>query len=277
MFPRITPCRRKRDGTRIVPPTSQSSKGSNAYNRLLAEVAKNTENRRKIEDQIYKFETHYLEEASKISYIAKAVRTSSRSLEAIDADRMARRNHSVIKPRDRIFSRSSYTSPLYQTGGPLHHEYLSLFEKTEPTIPEDPTTVRADSPDFSILDLGQSGNPRQTNRKKSAFDTSSEEEEDDQDGNESVMDDASEAGGIHEDEDNFDDDGIIDDDNEDSQGAYSPMPRRMSSMSRIRMSSGSLSPSLISHRRRTTATDMDFPIRARKGSTNKIFNKRRRQ
>jgi|UniRef100_A0AC35GUP8 hypothetical protein len=273
MFPRITPCRRKRDGTRVVPPTSHSSKGSNAYNRLLAEVAKNTENRKKIEDQIYKFETHYLEEASKISYIAKAVRTSSRSLEAIDADKMARRNQSVIKPRDRIFSRSSYTSPLYQVGGPLHHEYLSLFEKVDPTIPED-SGVRADSPDFSILDLGQTANPRQSNRKKSAFDTSSEEEEDDQDGNESILDDASEVGGIHDDEDNFEED-MIDDDNEDSQGAYSPMSRRMSSINRMRISSGSLSPSLVSHRRRTTTTDMDFPLRARKGSTNKIFKRRR--
>lgn len=117
-----------------------------------------------------------MEEAAKISYIAKAVRTSSRSLEAIDADRIARRNHHVIKPRDRIFSRSSYTSPLYQPGGPLHQEFLDLFKKSEPTIAED-NNVRADSPDFTMLDLNQSANPRTVKRKKSAFDTSSEEEE----------------------------------------------------------------------------------------------------
>lgn len=209
-----------------------------------------------------------MEEASKISYIAKAVRTSSRSLEAIDPERMGRRNQLVIKPRDRIFSRSSYTSPLYQVGGPLHHEYLALYEKAEPVIPED-TNVRPDSPDFTMLDLSQAGNPRQMNPKKSAFDTSSEEEDDDQDGTESV-DDVSE--GTHDEEDTNFDDEIIDDDGEDSQaGAYSPMPRRMS---RIRMSSGSLSPSLIP-RRRTTTTDMDFPIRARKSSTIKITKRRR--
>lgn len=212
------------------------------------------ESRRKLDDQIFKFETHYLEEASKISHLTKALKNPSRTLESLETDRLYRKNMNVIKPRDRIFSRSSFTSPLYDPSGPLHDELTSLREIDNIS----PVEERIPSPlQFGLTEVSKMGHRKV---EKTVFDTSSEDEDYDGDGVDSVIDDAASEGTAHDDDDPaYDVDSMVDEDNEDSNASMFGTRR----MSRHRIDSGSVSPSLT---KRRMTTDSDYSIKSRRSA-----------
>uniref|UniRef100_A0AC34Q3N6 Chromatin modification-related protein MEAF6 n=2 Tax=Panagrolaimus sp. JU765 TaxID=591449 RepID=A0AC34Q3N6_9BILA len=254
------PPRRGRDGALLA--TNQKAKTKQSemnLQRIKSTIDEWKESRRKLDDQIFKFETHYLEEASKMHQLAKILKNPTRSLETLETDKLLKRSVTFIKPRDRIFSRSSFTSPLYDPTGPLYDELVALKE-LDPR--ESPIEQRGESPDF-MLTFGEESKPRVVRQmEKTVFDTSSEEEDYDPDGADSMLDDAASVGTAQDDDDPaFDVESMADDDGEDSNsGVFSS--RRMS---RIRMSSGSVSPSsLTPTRRRMAKNDLDADFRLRR-------------
>lgn len=209
-----------------------------------------------------------MEESSRISYLTKALKNPSRTLESLENDRLTRKGVTAIKPKDRIFSRSSFTSTLYDSNGPFYDELQSLRELDPRGSPEG---ERTDSPDF-MLGLAEKVRPIRQN-EKSVLDTSSEEEDFDPDG-ESVLDDAASEGTAQEDDDpSFDVESIGEDDGDDTNsGVFSSSNSRR--LNRYRMTSGSVSPVPMSSRKRKGELDSDFAMRSRRSNSSKKIRRR---
>uniref|UniRef100_A0A7E4UXL3 Esa1-associated factor 6 homolog n=1 Tax=Panagrellus redivivus TaxID=6233 RepID=A0A7E4UXL3_PANRE len=257
MSDRIRPCRRQRDGRPGV--TVEPVYNLEKARRVVQDAF---ETKKKLDYEMFNLETGFLEDASRISNTAKDIK-NNRANNAFDfnPEQHKRRVNVSIKPHDRLFSRCTFSSSVYAPGQPFHKE---LVHAVNSNVDPGSSLNRPDTPDDynNMMDYATGGTSRQT--RPSEYEQT--DDDDDYHDGDSMMDDTGSVGTAQDDMDGsrYDVD-MVDDYNEDSNsGVYNTGTSSRRNSNRMRMSSGSISPGLLTSRKRMSNIDLDYTLRSKK-------------